>query len=254
MRRLITLLLAIALLGCDQQALFEKFIPKNEEAIAKELIAKLSARDYPAVEAKLDKSLQPPDIRSKLEGIAELIPAGEPKSVRTIGAYTNQINAITNYSLTFEYEYNDVWLVANVVLRRSDGAVSVTGIHVSPHKESLETENAFSFKGKSWLHYVVFGLAIAVPLFILCTIVVCARTKIARRKWLWLLFIAMGFFVVQLNWTTGAWSVNPIYFLLLGAGFAKAAPAAPLILSVSFPLGALLFLVKRRSLRQADDA
>jgi len=91
MRRLIVLLLPIALLGCDRDAMFEKFIPKDEEAIAKGLIAKLSARDYPAVEAKVDKSLQSSDMRRKLEEIAELIPAEVPKSTHTIGAIHQQI-------------------------------------------------------------------------------------------------------------------------------------------------------------------
>jgi len=254
MRRLIALVLLCTLLGCDREAMFEKFIPKDEEAIAKELIAKLSARDYPAVEAKVDKSVQSPEIRAKLEGIAELIPAEAPKSSRTIGAITNQFNGVTDYSLTFEYEYKDLWLVTNVAMRRSNGTVSVTGIHVIPHKQSLETENAFSFNGKTWFHYVVLGLAVAVPLLIIYAIVICARTKLAKRKWLWLLFVAVGVFQIQLNWTTGAWNVQPLYFMLLGAVFTKAAPAAPLILSVAFPLGAVLFLLKRRSHKPADSA
>jgi hypothetical protein len=254
MRRLIALFLMLTLVGCDREALFEKFIPKDEEAIAKELIVKLSMRDYTAVEAQMDKSLRSSEIRSKLERIAELIPAEVPENTRTIGAVTNQVNGVTDYSLTFEHEYKDVWLVTNVVMRRSNDALTVTGIHVTPRKQSLETENAFSFIGKSWLHYVVFGLAVAVPLFIIYAIATCARTKVAKRKWLWLLFIALGMFQLQLNWTTGAWNIQPLYFLLLGAGFTKAAPAAPLILSVAFPLGALLFLLKNRSQRHADNA
>ena len=254
MRRLIVLLLPIVLLGCDRDAMFEKFIPKDEEAIAKGLIAKLSARDYPAVEAKVDKSLQSSDMRRKLEEIAELIPAEVPKSTHTIGAITNKFNEVTEYGLTIEYEYSESWLVATVSMRRSNDALTVFGIHVAPHKQSLETENAFSFTGKGWLHYVVICLAIIIPVLVVYAIVMCARTRIAKRKWLWLLFVAVGVFQLQLNWTTGAWSIQPLYFLLLGAGFSKGGPAAPLILAVAFPLGAVLFLLKRQSLRQVDSA
>ena len=254
MRNLIALLLMVALLGCDRNAMFERFIPKDEEAIAKTLITKLSGRDYPAVEAQLDKSLQTSDLRVKLEEVANLIPTEVPKSSHTIGAITNKVNDITNYSLTFEYEYSNGWLVTNVAMRRTNGELTVTGIHVTPRKESLETENAFSLRGKSWLHYLVFGLAIGIPLLIVYVVVICARTKLARRKWLWLLFVAVGIFQFQLNWTTGAWNVQPLYFLLLGTGFSKAAPAAPLLLSVAFPLGAVLFLLRRRSLERAESA
>jgi hypothetical protein len=75
----------------------------------------------------------------------------------------------------------------------------------------------------------------------------------AKRKWLWLIFIALGLFQFHLNWTTGAWNLQPLSFLLLGAGFTKAAPAAPLILSVAFPLGAILFLARRKSIGRVDD-
>jgi hypothetical protein len=74
------------------------------------------------------------------------------------------------------------------------------------------------------------------------------------RKWLWILFIALGFLKLQLNETTGAWTIQPLYFLLLGAGFTKAAPATPLFLSVAFPLGAVLFLLKRRSISRMESS
>lgn len=252
MRGLMASMLALVLLGCNQHALLQSFVPKDEAALAKKIMTELATRDYPAVETKLDKRLQTPEIHSKLVQIAGLIPAGEPKSIHVVGAYTNQINAVTYYSLTFEYEYSDRWLVANVMIRRSNDAETVTGIHVEPYKQSLETENAFHFEGKSWLHFLVFGLAIAIPLFIIYAIVVCARTRIDKRKWLWLIFIALGLSQFQLNWTTGALNIQPLSFLLLGVGFMKAGPAAPLVLSVAFPLGAVVFLARRRSFRHVD--
>jgi hypothetical protein len=254
MRRYIVFaLLALLLAGCDQEAMFEKFVPKEESALARELIAKLAVKDFAAVESRLDAKLRTPDVREKLEQMARALPAGEPKSVRTVGTNTSASSAATTYNLTYEYEYPEAWVVANAVLERRDGQVTLQGIHFLPSKQSLASTNRFTFEGKGFAHYVVFALAIAIPLFIVYALVVCARTKFPKRKWLWLLFVAVGFVQFQFNWTNGAWGVQPVSFALLGAGFAKTGPVAPYIFTLAFPLGAIIFLAMRRSLQKSND-
>ena len=115
-------------------------------------------------------------------------------------------------------------------------------------KQSLEEANRFTFEGKGPIHYIVFALTVAVPLFIVYALVLCFKTPIARRKWLWLLFVALGFFQLTLNWTDGAFGIQPISFALLGAGFVRAGPYMPFIFNVTIPIGAIVFLARRRSL------
>lgn len=251
-RYIVVALLAVLLAGCDQEAMFEKFVPKEESTLARELIAKLAAKDFAAVESRLDSSLRTPDVREKLEQIARALPAEEPKSVRTVGINTNTSGAATTYNLTYEYEYPEGWVVANAVLERRDGQVTLQGIHFLPAKQSLAATNRFTFEGKGITHYVVFALAIAIPVFIVYALVVCARAKLPKRKWLWLLFVAVGLVQFQFNWTNGAWGVQPISFALLGAGFTQSGPAAPYIFTLAFPLGAIVFLLKRRSLLNSN--
>ncbi|WP_247664474.1 hypothetical protein [Ideonella alba] len=254
MHRLLIPILALLLSACDQQAMFDRFVPKEEAALAKQVVSQLAARDYASVEAQLDPSLRSPDLRSKLEAMAEHIPSGEHISVRTVGAHTNITNSVTSFNLTFEYQYKDSWLLANVVLERRNGKVLVQGIHVTPRSTSLEAENAFTFDGKSALHYAVLVLAVGIPLFVVYALIACVRTQIPKRKWLWLLFVAVGMVQFRFNWTTGAWGVHPFSVALLGAGFAKAGPVAPYIFTLAFPLGAFVFLMKRRSFAQPADA
>jgi hypothetical protein len=114
--------------------------------------------------------------------------------------------------------------------------------------QSLQEYNRFALVGKNAIHYIVLSLVVAVPLFIVYALVLCLKTPIARRKWLWMLFIALGFSRLSFNWTDGAYKIQPISFSLLGAGFLKAGPYAPWIFTVAVPVGAIVFLVKRRSL------
>ena len=59
----------------------------------------------------------------------------------------------------------------------------------------------------------------------------------------WVIFILLGFVAITVNWTTGALAFQPLSFHVLGAG-ARAAPFSPWFVTVSFPLGAVIFLWK----------
>ena len=230
--------------------MLEKLTPKEEVALAKQMIAQVAAHDYAALEPQLDVSLQSPDLHDKLEEVAKLIPAGEPKNIKTVGAVTTSMRSVTRYDLTFEYQYEHDWLIVNTLLERRDGKIKLAGMHFMPRKQSLAAENAFTLAGKSIWHYVVLALAVAIPLFMIYALVMCIRTKIPKRKWLWLIFIAVGLMRFQLNWTTGAWGIQPLAFQVLGSGFYKTGAVAPYIFSLSFPLGAVVFLLKRKSFKR----
>lgn len=246
--------LLVLLTGCDQQAMLEKFIPKEESAIAKQVLSQLATKSYADVEKQLDPSIKNASARAALEQMAALFPPAEPKSVTTIGANTHAASDITTYNLTFEHEFSNLWLLTNVVLQKRDAQVTILGLHVKPMKQSLKELNRFTFEGKGIRHYFVFALAITVPLFIVFALILCFKTPIVKRKWLWLLFIALGFVQLSLNWTDGSYGVQLISFVLLGAGVFSAGPYAPTVFSIAFPLGAVIFLFKRRSLMAGNTA
>lgn len=253
MLRLLALLLAAAFLsGCDSSAMFERFIPKEESAAAQDVVAKIAARDHAAIDAMMDPAHRPADLPGVLDKMSSLLPAVAPKSVRTVGANTMHRSAATTYDLTLEYEYPDSWLVAGVVFERRDDRLYLQGVTLLPRKQSMAEENRFTLQGKGPLHYVVLALAVVIPLFILYALVCCIRTRGEKRKWLWLLCIAVGVLQFRLDWASGAWDVQLLSFQLLGAGVVKSGPVSPWVLSVGVPLGAILFLIRRHALRRAD--
>ncbi|MCW5650054.1 MAG: hypothetical protein KIS62_09930 [Ramlibacter sp.] len=246
--------LALALAGCDQEAMLQRMVPQEEAALAKELVAKIAAKDFTAVDERLASNLRTPEARAQLEQLATLLPPERPKSIRVVGSHTMSKSETTTYDLTFEYEYPQRWLLVNTVLQKRNGKLTLEGIHLTPIAQSLETINRFTFDGKGIPHYLVFVFAIVIPAFVIYALIMCVRTKLPRRKWLWLLFVAFGVVQFKFDWTTGAWAVQPIAFLFLGGGFAKMGPVAPYIFTLAFPLGAIAFMVKRRSLLSANDA
>lgn len=242
---LLSLFALIMLSACDQKALFEKFVPQEETKFSKEYLALFRARNYEAIETKINPAVKDVALRSKLEQIAALFPQEEPKEVAVVGSHVVNTQSSQQTNLSLQYEFSNKWLLASVALQRSGDAFVVNGVNVQPLKDSLENTNRFTFEGKGVSNYVVFTWAILVPLFIISALILCIKTPISKRKWLWIVFVLLGFVQVTLNWTTGEVSVNPISFQLLGAGFWKAGPYAPLLITASVPLGAVLFLLKR---------
>ena len=207
----------------------------------------LTRRDFDGLTARLSEELRNAGTRAALEKMAGAIPAGVARSKKVVGYQSLTFNGRHQVNATLEYEYASFLLFNAVVSTTADGAFLLKGLRVQPMQDSLERLNAFRLRGKSIAHYAVLALAPAVALFILTVLVVCIRTKIPRRKWLWVLFILFGLGKLQLNWTTGQTALRPISFQLMGAGAAAAGPYAPWILSVSFPLGAVVFLARRRT-------
>jgi hypothetical protein len=79
------------------------------------------------------------------------------------------------------------------------------------------------------------------------SLVLCFKTPIPKRKWLWMVFVAVGIGQLSFNWNNGGYQIQAFYFALLGAGFQRAGPFAPYIFNAAIPVGAIVFLFRRKS-------
>jgi hypothetical protein len=131
-----------------------------------------------------------------------------------------------------------------------DGAhLWVNALKIQPIARPLEAVNGFR-DNLGIAQMMVFLLGLGVALFDMATAVVVARTPM-RRRWLWALFATLGVGSVTMNWTTGAVSPDLLSIQFLGA-FRRVGLAGPWLLSISFPIGAILALRKRRQTLSAN--
>ncbi len=250
------LFLFAGLAACDDSAV-DTLAPKDDLEFAKKYVALLPARDFEAIEVKLDLKLKGPDLRATLEKIAAFFPKGSPIKVETVTWNSNLANSVTTETFQFQYQYPGQWLLATVVFEKHDTTIVVTGIYVAPLKQSVEASSSLSLADMTVEKYVFLILAVAIPLFILFTIVVCIRTRMSRWKWLWIAFMLVGVVQITISWATGDVTIQPLSVVLLGVGlFSSATSGAALTISV--PLGAILFLVmrgrwRRKSRRETLD-
>lgn len=255
---LLSALLLITLTGCDDASLYDKVLNelaskyKNEVDFSKHCLIMLQGHDFSLIESNTDPHLKDEKLRPNLEKLSALFPVGQPIAVKLIGLnrndYSNGKETGAMTAVSFEYEFPDKWLEADMTLQNQAGNTTIAGIHILPLPDSLENINKFTLRGKGITHYIVLIVALIVPTFIVLVLIACIRTPLQKRKWLWILFILFGFLTIQLNWTTGSVNINPLCFQLLGAGFVSSCPYSPWIMSVSIPLGAIVFLVRRRKL------
>ena len=241
------LVLVLCLFGCNQDDLMRELSSPEGEAYLKTQVTRLKAGQFEAIEKDADPTIKTPELRSILEKMASFIPPEDPISVKLVGVQKNISPNETVINTTMEYAYKGKWLLINVVSQEKGGAKTITGFNVVPEAQSLEEQNKFVLRGKSPLHYLVFAGALFALAVTLIALLLCLRMKMNRPKWRWVLFILVGFGNLSINWTTGQWNFAPLSVLLFSAG-AVGQLYAPWTVSMALPVGAMTFLLKRKSL------
>jgi hypothetical protein len=246
MRRLLLVLVLMFAAGCTRQPSDTSAVAKSDVDLAQQLLTRLAAHDFDAVENYADPAVRGPAFRLRVQQISKVFPPEPPTSVKLVASQSLRTGDSTLVVTTFEYEYPPrMWLLAEVALQNTGDRHVLKSVQVRPMKESLAHLNRFTFAGKGLWHYVFFAAVLAVPLFMLYTLLLVARAPRLIGKWFWAILVLIGVGQVSLNWTTNAFTVSLMNLHLLGSGFSKPNPVSPLILITAIPLGAILFYVMR---------
>jgi hypothetical protein len=224
--------------------LLDAVVPKAEDTQARAFIEEIRTGDYSSAGKQLDPSLQGEGAQKAFQQVHDLFNHGAPLAIEVIGCNITSSSSKRRVDLSYQLHFPDSWVAGDVVLDTKNNSTLVTGFHFNQITDSFEVLNRFALGGKSAVHYLVLAGCIASPCIILYALIACARAKV-RRKWLWIIFILLGLMQIRLNWTTGAWNFNPFSVVLFGAGYSALGPYAPWILEFGFPIGAIIFLLRR---------
>ncbi len=204
-----------------------------------------------------------PQLQSTMLQVFEALPGdGELKIERFYSELRQgegEYQGIPVYMTVYDVEGNGEHAQLTIAVAPEDGVCCATSFtSLIPSERQPSQFNAFTFEGKSWVHYLMFGLLVTVPLFMLVTAVICFFEKRVQRRWLWIPFILFGLWGVTFNWTTGV--IQPELFRIeqgrmvfqflslhfLGAGFATHGYFQPWILTIGSPVGAIAYYFRRR--------
>jgi hypothetical protein len=233
----------------NENVLFENLVPKTQAATGRHFVELLARRDYAAIEAALDPSLKGASTRSELEQAASVFPSTHPAAITPVGFHwSKDLGGTTTYNLTYEVAFPGRWFVARAVFTDGGGKIDLKGLRVQRLDDSLERVNGFASGVKSPTQYLGLLLIFGIGAFMIATMIVCGRTPGIKRKWLWMVFIAIGIVEFSINWTTGQFFIQPISFYIPAISFYRAGPYAPWIFIGTLPLGAILFWIRRPAL------
>ncbi|MBL9206807.1 MAG: hypothetical protein JNN01_17085 [Opitutaceae bacterium] len=254
-RKLLVVLPVLAvILGCSPFKL-ETFVDDTKEAKATHFIQKIIDGKFEEIEDALEPSLKTKITSGVLQQMRNTLGTTQPKETNLIGFNTHTHNREpTRYNFYYQYGYGNRWNIVNIAFRTLPGGRDeIIALYVnSPTNRSLQEINRFTLKGKGAVHYVFLAGCVLTPLFVLFTLVASARTRFKGRKWPWIVFILFGIFQFTLNWTTGEVGYRLLNIQLFGSGMFTAGIYAPWFLSLSLPIGALLFWIKRSDLKYIE--
>ncbi|MBV8813577.1 MAG: hypothetical protein JO271_03725 [Verrucomicrobia bacterium] len=253
-------LVAFALAGCSPKAGMWpiSLAVQREDVIARKFMEQLfngypeSAEQSLLPELQNDKSLE--TLRRASEGARGL----QIKQTELVDASymirSGPGNGVTKeVHLMYQLQHPTGWSIITITVLQKNGQEGVSSIDAKANPTSLADLNRFSFSGRTGVHYLYLLLAVAVPVFCVFSIAICARSKV-RKKWFWLFFMLFGFCSFKLNWTTGHTSVEPISIELLGASILRSGLYGPWVISWSLPIGAALFLLMRKKLLRGEPS
>jgi len=191
-----------------------------------------------------------PGVRDSLLSLSRRIPHGSLDAVHVIGANRFTQSSTDRSQLLYEFHSVSGWGVASVAVLNQDGRRSIEGLHAEALPRPLEETNAFTVRDKSIGHYLMLGLVTVCLVLALGSAIVALFTPM-KRRWAWALLALVGTGTFAFNWTTGQGQLLLFTLLLFDTAVVKAAPAAPWVLKVAFPIGALLTLRRVQRVRHA---
>ena len=219
--------------------------------MAREFMDDIRRSALPEARKLLRSELQGKDVSHGLGELVNLFQAGEVKSIEIVGVNTSTFYTAGNTrhttNLTYEVELTSGWLAGTVVIVDEGNTRGITTARFHRNPAALEYLTRFTFQGKQPIHFAFFFFSIIIPIFCIVALTSCVRTKM-KHKWIWVIFILLGFVTFRLDWTTGQLDWQLLSFQLLGASAFKMGIAAPWIINVALPIGAIVFLLKRKQL------
>ncbi len=251
--RVVLCFLLLAVTGCGTRAVREwmnRITPPEDDALARDLIAALLREDYGFIVQNTDERALGDAPATALRRFYLYVDHEAPRSVELVACGVFSSGSRRRSDLTYQLEFPHSWYTARVVIETNADVRKALGLQLKKLPASLAEINALTLKGKSLIHCLALLGGIGVPIFILYALIQCIRTRV-KWKWLWIPFILIGIGSIQLNWTTGQLGLQPLSLHIPGAALTHSGLYGPWILSVSFPLGAILFLRKRRRLVSA---
>ncbi len=233
----------------DASFLLSNELTQSTKDLNTHMLNLIQNQKYKEIKKLLDDSLGDYNsIKQNLEPIKQMLPQQSIQNLTIVGveketSYTS-LEKIERILTITEVNYPSSDFIVEMLQYRVNDQVTIGGFRVSPKANLVEIFQA-NMQNITFNGYIMIFSMLIILTIVLYALILCINTDIERKKWLWILFVTLGFFGITFDWSTQEYSFNLINISLLGVGWNKATCFSPLTLSFGLPIGALIFLYKQ---------
>lgn len=263
--------LALILAGCERlQA------EPDADRLGRRFVDAVQRDDWPAIDPILGQAfMADPEHAPKIVKVRDLFPAEPPWRIKLVESERTRpplIGSARGPELTtlhYLYGFSGRTVAVDVTLElagekrvydrgqkltgkspfRSVKLYRVVSITGEPVTEAAVRAHRFLAPGKGLIHLAFLLGLVGSPVVMVLTAVAAARSQGLKGKWWWVLGAFVGLGTVWINWTTGAVGFQIAAINLFGVAATKGqSPLAPWIFHFAPPVGALIVLMRLRTL------
>ena len=252
----LTLVLALALAGCNQTEDWQTMLDSAEKLgeLAEDeslrqstqlMLDSLICDDFDGAYDLISSAVTKEQFQPLYDGLLPILQ--NVNSYELIASYkaTKVTNDAGYVAVRYLFVAQDLKLV--VESTRQEGVDGLIGFRVNEYQETTVTGTVGSMKGANAAQWIFLVIAVLEVGFILWMFVDCCRRKI-RRKWLWLLLVALGSVALSVSVGSGfSCRMNVGLFLELYTALLRY-NTGEVTLRLMVPLGAVLYLCFRKKL------
>lgn len=243
-RRLVPLLI-LAQAGCGDHVPGTVRVSQERDQFVQEFIWALWVNDPAQLLYLSPRVLQMPGIVDSLAVVRNQFPIGEPQYLELVGAGLEARGAWARQFISYQLRGDGGWAGIEALVIQRDEEMYIDLLQATPFPASLQELNALTLRGKPLSQLLFFVMLGCTFLFCLTVAGMVARTPM-RHRWWWAFVALIGVGQVAVDWTSGEILTRPFFVLLLSAGLERDGQVGPWIMSIAFPVGAILALERRR--------
>jgi len=243
--------LALALSACSAESALKRFTIPAHDSLARQFVESARAGNLASIDRVIGPSSRNiPGLADSIRRAVAQLPNGPIDTLRLVGVNQLKQGDVTSSILTYELHTPNGWGLTTLRINEELNLRYVDGFTGQPIPESLEALNSFKRGLSRPTGWVILLIVVGMAGLSLVTVVAALRAPIPKRG-LWALLALVGTGTIAVNWSTGAVSSQLFMLQLFSSAAVRAGPAAPWILSFSFPLGPFLVWQRLQKARAA---
>ena len=213
---------------------------------AQEYLDVIKSKDVKKVSSLLMEDIRSKDLSPIKKLVNDFETLGELKKINIIGYNMSVVERAYDIAYVAEYEKQNMLIRVNI--RKTDDRMFISGFNYNGIDRTYKDIVRFPLWGMPAISYILLFIAMFVVYYSFATLIRCVESDV-KLKWLWAIFIIIGFFSLSVAWEQAAFFSLPkmefklIAVHLLSAGLNKLPVYNPWVITIALPVGAIVFNV-----------